>query len=156
MLGGIQQPRWYEGVGRWSKSCHFCPLLVHKKCPLGVYGWSKKGKIMSTWLLNAPLVYLLGVFRTSQMLCTGFFVIAFHYEFSYSFVIGSISGLNKETFELFSFESILSMDLQFWIRIMNSAHRHEIANFCPVKAFIQKFKPQYFLRRRCGSVVVVL
>ena len=58
-------------------------------------------------------IYLLGIFRTSQMLCTGFFVIAFHYKFSYSLVISSISGLDKETFELFSFESILSTDLQF-------------------------------------------
>ena len=29
-LGAIQKPRGQQGVGRWSKICHFCPRLLHK------------------------------------------------------------------------------------------------------------------------------
>ena len=58
-LGAIQKPRRQQRVGRWSKICHFCPRLLHKKCPRGVGGWFKKTKIMSTWLLNAPLVFVI-------------------------------------------------------------------------------------------------
>ena len=68
-------------MGRWSVS--ECPrgqrvggqLNVHV-CPLGVGGWSKKGKNLSTWLLNAPLVVVdfSGlVILAFQKMKTGFF-----------------------------------------------------------------------------------
>ena len=31
ILGVIQKPRGQEEVDRWSKICHFCPCLLHKK-----------------------------------------------------------------------------------------------------------------------------
>ena len=34
-FGAIQKPRGQQRVGRWFKICHFCPRLVHKKCPRG-------------------------------------------------------------------------------------------------------------------------
>jgi len=44
-IGAIQKPRGQQRVGRWSKICHFCPRLVHKKCPRGWVGGQKRAKL---------------------------------------------------------------------------------------------------------------
>ena len=46
---------WTRWGGRGSKTVCFCPCSGYKNCPRRPGGVSKKGKILSTKLLNAPL-----------------------------------------------------------------------------------------------------